>query len=130
MSQSLRDQINELVEDALAEATRHKPPELGLDMRSACRIYRGEDFLAVTLRDDRSMQYYGGFEYVDKAYRMEAGEYVFYYTDDDRVYGHHSRVQDDEDEICSECNGSGEGQYDGTRCQHCGGQGTEPCSQE
>lgn len=32
---------------------------------------------------------------------------------------------DDDDEICIDCNGSGEGQYDGTRCRSCGGSGTE-----
>lgn len=31
----------------------------------------------------------------------------------------------DEPEICGACNGSGEGQYDGTRCTSCGGSGTE-----
>lgn len=28
-------------------------------------------------------------------------------------------------DICSYCNGSGEGQYDGTRCSSCGGSGVE-----
>jgi hypothetical protein len=31
----------------------------------------------------------------------------------------------DEPEICSSCNGSGEGMYDGTRCADCGGEGVE-----
>ena len=31
---------------------------------------------------------------------------------------------DDEPELCTYCNGSGEGMYDGTRCGHCGGRGT------
>lgn len=29
------------------------------------------------------------------------------------------------DVICWKCNGSGEGQYDGTRCRVCGGSGVE-----
>ena len=29
-----------------------------------------------------------------------------------------------EDELCSKCNGSGEGMHDGTTCQICGGGGT------
>lgn len=39
----------------------------------------------------------------------------------------------DEHEMCASCNGSGEGQYDGTTCPACGGTGTvyratpEPC---
>ena len=28
-----------------------------------------------------------------------------------------------EDELCPDCNGSGEGMYDGTRCRTCKGQG-------
>ena len=32
---------------------------------------------------------------------------------------------DDDDEICPSCNGSGEGHYDGTRCRSCGGSGVE-----
>lgn len=31
-----------------------------------------------------------------------------------------------DDQLCPACNGSGEGQYDGTRCHHCNGRGTEP----
>ena len=31
----------------------------------------------------------------------------------------------DETAICIACNGSGEGQYDGTRCRSCGGSGVE-----
>ena len=38
------------------------------------------------------------------------------------------RTDDDTDEeehnICSSCNGSGEGMYDGTRCAYCHGRGT------
>jgi len=30
---------------------------------------------------------------------------------------------EDEPDICSGCNGSGEGQYDGTSCSTCGGSG-------
>jgi len=31
---------------------------------------------------------------------------------------------DDEPELCSACNGSGEGQYEGSRCYVCHGKGT------
>ena len=36
-----------------------------------------------------------------------------------------SEAEDNESEICSSCNGSGEGMYDGTRCSCCGGSGVE-----
>jgi hypothetical protein len=32
---------------------------------------------------------------------------------------------DDDEEICSSCNGSGEGNYDGSTCSACGGSGVE-----
>ncbi len=32
---------------------------------------------------------------------------------------------DDDDYLCAQCNGSGEGQHEGTRCLKCGGGGTE-----
>ena len=31
-----------------------------------------------------------------------------------------------EDEICGSCTGSGEGQYEGTKCSTCKGSGVEP----
>ena len=38
--------------------------------------------------------------------------------------GHYGEEQEeDEDEICGSCNGSGEGRYEGTRCQSCKGSG-------
>jgi hypothetical protein len=35
-----------------------------------------------------------------------------------------------EDPICAQCNGSGEGQHDGTRCMSCKGKGTISRSEE
>jgi hypothetical protein len=37
---------------------------------------------------------------------------------------------DDEDEICSGCSGSGEGMYDGSTCYKCHGSGVEPGKRE
>lgn len=34
--------------------------------------------------------------------------------------------EDDEDEICSRCSGSGEGMWDGSCCTLCHGSGVEP----
>jgi len=33
---------------------------------------------------------------------------------------------EDEDDICSACNGSGEGSWDGSTCHKCRGTGAEP----
>lgn len=37
---------------------------------------------------------------------------------------------DDEDEICGACSGSGEGMYDGSTCYRCKGSGSEPREKE
>ena len=50
----------------------------------------------------------------DEAAPDEAGE-------DEVEEGRHN---DDDDELCSNCNGSGEGQYEGAKCSSCGGSGT------
>lgn len=39
-------------------------------------------------------------------------------------------VFDDTDYICTVCNGSGEGQYDGTKCYACNGSSVERCQQD
>lgn len=61
--------------------------KLGLDQRCG-RLFVNEDGIAVDLGSDRTLQYYGGFEYVDKEYRHELGDFVFYTVDDDRVRDH------------------------------------------
>ncbi len=38
--------------------------------------------------------------------------------------------EDQEDEICSWCSGSGEGMYDGATCGKCKGSGVEPVENE
>lgn len=71
---------------------------IGLDNRSAYTLYISQDAIAVDKHQDRNLQYYGGFEYVDKEYRRELGDYVFYLGEDDRVRGHIDRYYDREEE--------------------------------
>ena len=59
--------------------------DLGLDERVGRLYTDGFDGIVVDTESDRRLQYYGGFEYVDKYYREELGNYVFYLTGDDRV---------------------------------------------
>jgi hypothetical protein len=73
---------------------------LGLDERAT---YGGlwvdtqnEEFIACKASDDRVLQYYGGFEYIDKEYRKELGVYVFYLAEPDeegRVNGCFERMK-------------------------------------
>ena len=123
--EELKQRAEELASEAVQEVVLRAPEEAGIDRRACCRLYRGPDFLAIDKQDKAAMQYYGGFEYVDASCILEIGDMVFYSTEDNRVQGHHERLApEEEDELCTACNGSGEGQYDGTRCSYCHGRGT------
>ena len=65
----------------------HDLSKFGLDQRAAYSgIYadvENEEFVAVTAGSDRILQYYGGFEYINKEFRYELGGYVFYLTESD-----------------------------------------------
>ncbi len=63
---------------------RIRPERAGLDARCG-RIWVCMDCIAVEQGNDRTLQYYGGFEYVDKEYRTELGDWVFYSAEDERV---------------------------------------------
>lgn len=65
--------------------TKTKAENLGLDNRAGYTLYVNDECIAVSKVNDRSLQYYGGFEYIDEAYRVELGEWVFYMTESDRV---------------------------------------------
>lgn len=71
---------------------------IGLDNRAAYTLYISPEAIAVHKNQDRTLQYYGGFEYVDTEFRKELGDYVFYLCDDDRVQGHIERYYDRQEE--------------------------------
>jgi hypothetical protein len=60
--------------------------ELGLDPRAFWGYaYVDETAIVVMKEQARTLDYYAGFEYVDKDYRREVGDYVFYLAEDSRV---------------------------------------------
>ena len=129
--EELQQAANELAEEAISGASIHGAKEAGLDRRACTRLYRGPDFLAIRKTDLGSRRYYGAFEYVPQEHTMEVGELVFYSTDSDRVNSHWEQLEPEiEPELCVHCNGSGEGQYDGTRCSYCGGRGSVETKEE
>lgn len=81
------ENIEKMVNTVVNSMTEVKPEQLGLDKRSAYRLYVSEEAIAISKNRDGSLQYYGGFEYVDKNSRIEVGDYVFYTADDERVAG-------------------------------------------
>lgn len=80
------------VEGKVAEfidtATRINPEICGLDRRAGFNIFITEDVIACRRSDDKSLQYYGGFEYVQDEFRSVLGDYVFYDGQDERVQEH------------------------------------------
>ena len=54
--------------------------ELGLDFRCG-RIYVSVEGDFVAACNPRSIEYYGGWEYIDSEYKFDAGNYRFYDTD-------------------------------------------------
>lgn len=81
-------EMQDLIEEAIGDSTPIKPSELGLDPRSAPCLWICEEGIFARADHDRTLQYYGGFEYVGKECRHDYGDYVFYSTDDERVWGH------------------------------------------
>lgn len=95
------DKVFEHIKRTMVETEVSK---LGLDNRAGGYVWVDEDTIAVSKTRDGSLQYYGGFEYIDKAYRREMGDYVFYLGDDNRVrdaldryYGIDRPDEDEED---------------------------------
>jgi len=88
--------IYSIIEDAVAaieDAIREHGIEvggadLGLDPRALHRGHIISDALVVSASADRSLQYYGGFEYVAAEARVTLGRYVIYLRElDERVDG-------------------------------------------
>ena len=100
MLYKLMNEINGKVEELIDEEFRLvKPEDVGLDSRAGYNLFINEDFIAVSKSNRRSLDYYGGFEYVDEEHVTVLGDYVFYSAYADRVQGHLDRffVQEEEE---------------------------------
>lgn len=81
------DEVNDFMNQVVGRMDHVPASELGLDSRCGM-LYVSDTHIVVDLGRDRTLQYYGGFEYVDSEYRTEMGDYVFYSYDDSRVNEH------------------------------------------
>ena len=91
------DKVYEVVDNYLEEnAVDAKNSQLGLDDRAGwgLKVIRGEA-IACKVQYDSKLQYYGGFEYVDKGCRRQVGEWVFYDYNDSRVASHLDRFDEE-----------------------------------
>jgi hypothetical protein len=83
----LIDEVTELTESYIGTMEKVPANLLGLDPRCG-KLFVSPDCIAAYKANDRALQYYGGFEYVDSEFRHEMGDYVFYSYEDSRVQGH------------------------------------------
>ena len=83
------DEIQYAVERHVQGLRRVSANELGLDIRCG-RVYIDRAERVIVSDNSRSLDYYGGFEYIDKECRTQLGDYV--------IYQGHSRVDD-----CFDC---------------------------
>jgi len=81
----MNDMVEQFIDDKFQMV---KPKEVGLDTRSSYQLFINEDYIAIRKSDLRSLDYYGGFEYVDEEHVTVLGDYIFYSADDERVQGH------------------------------------------
>jgi hypothetical protein len=80
------EKIDEIAEELIGEMSEARAEDLGLDPRSCYgTMFVSDEGIAVVKHNDRTLQYYGGFEYVDAEYRYEIGDYVFYSSEAGRV---------------------------------------------
>ena len=91
--QDIIESINSQMEELIGTCRVVAASELGLDRRAGYRFYVNDTSIIVDKRYDRSLQYYGGFEYVDPDCRIALGEYVVYTNEDTRVAGHIDRLE-------------------------------------
>ena len=94
------DRVEELAEELLTTGERVTAAALGLDQRACYGVWamkpryeNDEDsWIAVSTRNRRMLDYYGGFEYVDQDQVIVLGSYVFYSGVDSRVADHLSHL--------------------------------------
>ena len=82
----LQDQIRNLVDEYFEDsgAVRVSAEEVGLDRRAGYVFVSTEEGW-IASRNTRSLEYYGGFEYIGEEYRVTVGEITFYSSDHSRV---------------------------------------------
>lgn len=84
------EQASDLIRAMIEDENQFKEvtaAEIGLDPRAGYKLFISPGALVVNVRNASSLDYYGGFEYVDKEYVKIVGEWKIYMSDDgdDRV---------------------------------------------
>lgn len=101
---NLKDEVNSLAQGFIDESKCVKAKDLDLDERAGYKFWIQNDnyqdesnYIACRKNNQGTLEYYGGFSYVDKKSVFEIGEYVFYLATDNRVAGHIDRFWGNQD---------------------------------
>jgi len=85
LQHSIEQTVEQFLKDSNAvEIGAHGLEELGLDFRCG-RIYVSVDCDFVAASNTSSIEYYGGWEYIDSEFKFDAGDYRFYDREANRV---------------------------------------------
>lgn len=90
---SLHDEMTKIIEFLIEtdKLKTVKPEELGLDRRSGYQLYIDPDISCIVVRKSNqgALEYYGGFEYIDRENVRPFGGFVVYTNDtgESRVEG-------------------------------------------
>ena len=85
LEHTIEQAIEQFLKDSNAvEIGAHGLDDIGLDFRCG-RILISEEEGFVAVRNARSIEYYGGWEYIDSELKLDAGNYRFYDSEADRV---------------------------------------------
>ena len=85
LNQTIDNAVQKYIEESeVVEIGSHGLEELGLDFRCG-RILISVDEGFVAACSPRSIEYYGGWEYIDSEYKLDAGDYRFYDREASRV---------------------------------------------
>lgn len=85
LNETIEKAVQKYIEESdVVEIGAHGLEELGLDFRCG-RILISVDEGFVASCNTRSIEYYGGFEYIDSEFKLDAGDYRFYDREADRV---------------------------------------------
>ena len=83
--ETIENAVQEYIKKSnVVEIGAHGLEELGLDFRCG-RILISVDEGFVAACSPRSIEYYGGWEYIDSEFKLDAGNYRFYDREADRV---------------------------------------------
>ena len=85
LSETIQNAVQKYIEESdVVEIGATGLQELGLDFRCG-RILISVDEGFVASCNPRSIEYYGGWEYIDSEFKFDAGDYRFYDREADRV---------------------------------------------